>query len=80
VHDQTVYRQALNVRRTSGWRTLAIVLMIFCAPRGRWPSGHPRRFAGRDRGHGGAGRTINVISLAGMAFAIGMVLDNAIVI
>jgi HAE1 family hydrophobic/amphiphilic exporter-1 len=87
VYDQTVYiDQALDLVQENIWiggalavatlfiflRSMRSVLIIIIST--------PISVVGAIVAMVALGRTINVISLAGMAFAIGMVIDNAIVI
>jgi HAE1 family hydrophobic/amphiphilic exporter-1 len=87
VYDETIYiDQALDLVQENIWvggllasvalliflRSIRTVLMIVIAT--------PVAVVGAIVAMVAMGRTINVISLAGMAFAIGMVIDNAIVV
>ncbi len=87
VYDQTVYiDDALALVRNNIWfgGTLAvIVLLLFLRSLrtvGIIALAIPISVVGAMVAMVALGRTINVISLAGMAFAVGMVVDNAIVV
>ena len=87
VNDQTEYIYgALNLVRTNlliGGSLAALVLLLFL---GSVRSAAlvavtiPVCVVGTVLGMSLLGRTLNVVSLAGMAFAVGMVVDNAIVV
>ncbi len=87
VNDQTAYIYgALNLVRTNlliGGSLAAVVLLLFL---GSFRSAAlvaltiPVCVVGTVLGMSLLGRTLNVVSLAGMAFAVGMVVDNAIVV
>ncbi|MHC4947343.1 MAG: efflux RND transporter permease subunit [Planctomycetota bacterium] len=87
VYDQTVYiHDALDLVRTNIWigGGLAIgVLILFLRSLrsvGIVAAAIPISVVGAVVAMVALGRSINVISLAGMAFAVGMVVDNAIVV
>ncbi len=87
VYDQTVYiDDALQLVQDNIWLggALAIgVLLLFlrsARAAGIIALSIPISIIGAIAAMVAMGRTINVISLAGMAFAVGMVVDNAIVV
>ena len=87
VSEQTGYiNGALDLVRQNflvGGALAIVVLLLFL---GSWRASALVSIAipvcsfGTALGMSAAGRTINVVSLAGMAFAVGMVVDNAIVV
>ena len=87
VYDQTVYiEQALDLVQENIWvgGALAVLALLVFLRSFRSVAiiviATPISVVGAIVAMVALGRTINVISLAGMAFAIGMVVDNAIVI
>lgn len=87
VYDQTVYiDQALDLMQENIWVGGALAIMALMMFLRSFRSvaiiviATPISVVGAIVAMVVLGRTINVISLAGMAFAIGMVVDNAIVI
>jgi HAE1 family hydrophobic/amphiphilic exporter-1 len=86
VYDETIYIEgAIDLvaehldRRASGRTRPAAVPALAARDAGDQPC-DPGVHRGDLRGDGGDGRTLNVISLAGIAFAIGMIVDAAIVV
>ncbi|MFT5049646.1 MAG: HAE1 family hydrophobic/amphiphilic exporter-1 [Chlamydiales bacterium] len=86
-YDQTVYiDDALSLVQSNIWIGGAIaigVLLLFLRslrPAGIVALAIPISVVGAIVVMVAMGRTVNVISLAGMAFAVGMVVDNAIVV
>lgn len=87
VYDETVYiQQSINMVEANivfGGILAIIVLMLFLR---NWRAtlvvalSIPVAVVGTFVVVAGLGRTLNVISLAGIAFAVGMVVDNAIVV
>jgi len=87
VYDETVYiRQAIAMVRNNimfGGAFAIVVLMLFLR---NWRAtlavalAIPIAVIGTFMVVAGLGRTLNVISLAGIAFAVGMVVDSAIVV
>lgn len=87
VYDETVYiTDAINLVQSNlviGGILAAIVLLVFLGkvrPTLIIALAIPVSVLGTFIVMTGAGRNLNVISLAGMAFAVGMVVDNAIVV
>ena len=87
VYDQTVYiHDALDLVYTNIWLgggLAMLVLLLFLRSlrtAGLIAMAIPICIMGSITVMVALGRTINVISLAGMAFAVGMVVDNAIVV
>jgi HAE1 family hydrophobic/amphiphilic exporter-1 len=87
VYDQTVYiDDALQLVKDNIWLggalAVAVLLVYLRSVRaaGVIALSIPISILGAIAAMVGMGRTINVISLAGMAFAVGMVVDNAIVV
>ena len=87
VYDQTIYiDHALTLVRNNiflGGSLAIIVLLLFLRSVravGIVASAIPISVVGAVVVMVGVGRSINVISLAGMAFAVGLVVDNAIVV
>lgn len=87
VYDQTVYiDDAITLVRTNIWYggTLAVIVLILFLRSlrsvGIIAVAIPISIVGAMVMMVLLGRSINVISLAGMAFAVGMVVDNAIVV
>ena len=87
VYDQTIYiDQALALVRNNIWiggaLAVLVLLMFLRSARsvGIIALAIPISVIGAVVAMVAMGRTINVISLAGMAFAVGMVVDNAIVV
>jgi len=87
VYDQTIYiDDALALVQNNIWLGGAlamVVLMLFLRSirsAGIVALAIPISIVGAVSGMVAMGRTVNVISLAGMAFAVGMVVDNAIVV
>ncbi len=87
VYDQTVYiDDALALVRDNIWigGTLAVLVLLLFLRSIRTVAiialAIPISVVGAVVAMVAMGRTINVVSLAGMAFAVGMVVDNAIVV
>ncbi|MFT7671138.1 MAG: HAE1 family hydrophobic/amphiphilic exporter-1, partial [Planctomycetota bacterium] len=87
VYDQTVYiDDALELIKQNIWiggGLAMLVLLLFLRSirsAGIIALAIPISIVGAIAAMIGIGRTVNVISLAGMAFAVGMVVDNAIVV
>ena len=87
VFDQTVYiDQALDLVTSNIWLggalAVAILLLFLRSLRGLVVIGLaiPISIVGTIVAMVAVGRSVNVVSLAGMAFAVGMVIDNAIVV
>lgn len=87
VYDQTIYiDQAINLVQTNIWiggALAVLVLLLFLrsfASVGIVALAIPISVIGAFVAMVVMGRSINVVSLAGMAFAVGMVVDNAIVV
>lgn len=87
VYDQTVYiDDALALVQSNIWigGTLAVLVLLFFLRSirsvGILAASIPISVIGAIVAMVAFGRTVNVISLAGMAFAVGMVLDNTIVV
>lgn len=87
VYDQTVYiDDALILVKNNIWiggGLAMLVLLLFLRSlrsAGIVALAIPISIVGAVAAMIGIGRTVNVISLAGMAFAVGMVVDNAIVV
>jgi len=87
VYDQTIYIQdALDLVQTNIWLggglALLMLLLFLRSVRsaGIVALAIPISVVGAVVAMVALGRTVNVISLAGMAFAVGMVVDNAIVV
>ncbi|MEN0020045.1 MAG: efflux RND transporter permease subunit, partial [Planctomycetota bacterium] len=87
VYDQTVYiDQALALVQSNifigGGIAIAILMLFLWSPRAVTiiAVAIPISVIGAVVAMSALGRTVNVISLAGMAFAVGMVVDNAIVV
>ncbi|MBL8898193.1 MAG: efflux RND transporter permease subunit, partial [Planctomycetes bacterium] len=87
VYDQTVYiEDALALVYANIWQggllAMAVLLLFLRSARSLFIIGLaiPISIVGAAVAMVALGRTVNVISLAGMAFAVGMVVDNAIVV
>ena len=87
VFDQTVYiDQAIELVRSNIWLggtlAMAILLLFLWSWRGLVVVvlAIPISIVGTVVAMTALGRSVNVVSLAGMAFAVGMVIDNAIVV
>jgi HAE1 family hydrophobic/amphiphilic exporter-1 len=87
VYDQTVYiTKAIDLVRTNIWLggALAVLVLILFLRSVRSVAiismAIPISVVGAVVALVAMGRSVNVISLAGMAFAVGMVVDNAIVV
>ncbi|MEM1447088.1 MAG: efflux RND transporter permease subunit [Planctomycetota bacterium] len=87
VYDETIYiTDAINLVQSNliiGGTLAALVLLVFLGkirPTLIIALAIPVSVLGTFVVMTGAGRNLNVISLAGMAFAVGMVVDNAIVV
>ena len=87
VYDQTIYiDDAIALVRNNIWigGSLAILILVLFLRSVRTVGiitlAIPISIVGAIVGMVAMGRSINVISLAGMAFAVGMVVDNAIVV
>jgi len=87
VYDQTVYvDEAIGLVRTNIWigGSLAVIVLVLFLRSARSVLiigiAIPISIIGAVVGMVILGRSVNVISLAGMAFAVGLVVDNAIVV
>lgn len=87
VYDETIYiTDAINLVQSNliiGGTLAALILLVFLGkirPTLIIALAIPVSVLGTFVVMTGAGRNLNVISLAGMAFAVGMVVDNAIVV
>lgn len=87
VYDQTIYiRQAINLVRNNifiGGGLAVVVLLLFLRSIrsvGVIALAIPISIIGTFVAMVAMGRNLNVVSLAGLAFAVGMVVDNAIVV